>query len=102
MPIYFEPVSEWLLVQRESAPDAVKIGSIIVPNSSITAVPQATILAIGKGVIEHIDVKVGDKIVLGKYNGMDEKFGDLVLTTVRWDEIRLIVRERKKAKKATA
>jgi hypothetical protein len=45
---------------------------------------------------------VGDKIVLGKYNGMDEKFGDLVLTTVRWDEIRLIVRERKKAKKATA
>jgi co-chaperonin GroES (HSP10) len=95
MSTYFEPVNEWLLVQRQAKPAAVKIGEIIVPESSVKAIPQATILAIGKDVTNHIDVQVGDLIVLGPYNGQDEKFGDnLVLTTVRWDEIRLIIRER--------
>lgn len=93
MSIYFEPVADWCLVQREAAPEAKTINGIIVPSSSITAIPQATVLAVGEGVTDHINIKPGDKIVLGKYNGMDEKFGDLVLTTVRYDEIRLIIRE---------
>jgi chaperonin GroES len=90
MSISFQPVDEWVLVQRASKPESVTVNGVIVPDSSLVALPKAIVLAIGGKV--PLDLNPGDEIVLNNYSGEDIKFGDIVLTTVRWDEIRLVIK----------
>lgn len=96
MAIAFKPVAEWLLVQRASKPKEKIIaqgerGDLIAPDSSVLALPKAYVLAVGDNV--PINILPGDEIVLNKYSGEDIDFGGLILTTVRWDEIRLIIKQ---------
>lgn len=91
--ISFQPVSEWLLVQRASKPTEKHTPEgVIIPESSVVAIPKAMVLAIGDKV--PLDIKPGDEIVLNQYSGDDIKFGDMILTCVRWDEIKLVIRYR--------
>ncbi len=91
--ISFQPVSEWLLVQRASKPAEKRTPEgVIIPESSVVAIPKAMVLAIGDKV--PLDIKPGDEIVLNQYSGDDIKFGEMILTTVRWDEIKLVIRYR--------
>jgi co-chaperonin GroES (HSP10) len=89
----FLPVGEWLLVERAQKPEEKIIatgalGDLVAPTTSITAIPKATILAIGDKVPSDY-YKVGDEIVLNSYSGEDIQFGDTKLTVVRWDECKL-------------
>lgn len=89
--ISFMPVAEWLLVQRASKPAEKRTPEgVIIPDSSIAAIPKAMVLAVGDKV--PIDVKPGDEVVLTKYSGEDIQFEDTILTTVRWDEIKLVIK----------
>jgi chaperonin GroES len=91
--ISFQPVAEWLLVQRASKPEEKRTPEgIVIPESSVVAIPKAMVLAIGDKV--PLDIKPGDEIVLNKYSGEDIAFGELILTTVRWDEIKLVIKYR--------
>src|SRR5271170_5615709 len=91
--IAFQPVAEWLLVQRASKEEKkLTPGGLVIPDSSVVAIPKAMVLAIGDKV--PLDIKPGDEVVLTKYSGEDIQFGDLVLTSVRWDEIKLVIKYR--------
>jgi len=90
MAISFEPVAEWLLVQRASVPQTKIINGIVVPDSSLKAIPKAMVLGIGTKV--PLDVHPGDEIVLNQYSGEDIDFGGQILTFVRWDEIKCVIR----------
>jgi chaperonin GroES len=79
------PLHDRILVKRLDKEEKTK-GGIIIPDSAKEKPQQGKVVAIGNGKrledgrIQPLDVKVGDKILFGKYSGTDLKLeGDEVL-----------------------
>jgi len=72
-----KPLGDRILVKRLEEED--KIGSIIVPDSAKEKSQKAEIVAVGEGKktdegkLVSLEVKKGDKILIGKYAGTDIK-----------------------------
>ena len=72
-----KPLGDRILVKRLEEED--KIGSIIVPDSAKEKSQKAEIVAVGEGIktdegkLVPLEVKKGDKILIGKYAGRDIK-----------------------------
>ena len=86
------PLHDRLVVRRIEEKETAK-GGIIIPDTAKEKPQEGQILAIGNGkILENgtkvaLDVKVGDKILFGKYSGTEIKIdGDEVLI-VREDEV---------------
>ena len=68
-----KPLGDRILVKRLEEED--KIGSIIVPDSAKEKSQKAEIVAVGEGIktdegkLVPLEVKKGDKILIGKYAG---------------------------------
>lgn len=73
----FEPISDRCLVQRVTAPEEVKIGSIVVPTAAREKPLEAVVLAVGPGKLTDNGVRhpfafsVGDTILIGRYSGTE-------------------------------
>ena len=90
------PLHDRLLVRRleekERAP-----GGIIIPDTAKEKPMEGKVLAVGNGrVLENgkklpLDVKVGDKILFGKYSGTDIKIDGEEYLILREDEVLAIV-----------
>jgi chaperonin GroES len=86
------PLHDRLVVRRVEEKETAK-GGIIIPDTAKEKPQEGEVLAVGNGkVLENgtkvpLDVKVGDKILFGKYSGTDIKIdGDDVLI-LREDEV---------------
>jgi len=72
-----KPLGDRILVKRLEEED--KIGSIIVPDSAKEKSQKAKIIAVGEGKktdegkLISLEVRKGDKILIGKYAGTDIK-----------------------------
>ena len=73
------PLQDRVLVKRlEEAVEKTK-GGIIIPDTAKEKPQQGKIIAVGKGKVNDegkvtpLDVKVGDKILFGKYSGSEIK-----------------------------
>ena len=72
-----KPLGDRILVKRLEEED--KIGSIIVPDSAKEKSQKAEVVAVGEGIktdegkLVPLEVKKGDKILIGKYAGTDIK-----------------------------
>ena len=72
-----KPLADRILVKRLEEED--KIGSIIVPDSAKEKSQKAEVVAVGEGKktdegkLISLEVKKGDKILIGKYAGTDIK-----------------------------
>ena len=72
-----KPLADRILVKRLEEED--KIGSIIVPDSAKEKSEKAEIIAVGEGKktdegkLISLEVKKGDRILIGKYAGTDIK-----------------------------
>ena len=72
-----KPLGDRILVKRLEEDD--KVGSIIVPDSAKEKSQKAEIVAVGEGIktdegkLVPLEVKKGDKILIGKYAGTDIK-----------------------------
>ena len=72
------PLHDRLLVRRIEEKETVK-GGIIIPDTAKEKPQEGQVLAVGNGkILENgtklpLDVKVGDKILFGKYSGTDIK-----------------------------
>ena len=72
-----KPLGDRILVKRLEEED--KIGSIIVPDAAKEKSQKAEIIAVGEGKktdegkLISLEVKKGDKILIGKYAGTDIK-----------------------------
>jgi co-chaperonin GroES (HSP10) len=89
----FIPVNNYILVKREEAPEEQVVNGVVLPTQAITAIPKATVLAVGEKVprIDGVPFIVpGDEIVLTQYGGEDIMFGTDKLTIVPWDEVKLV------------
>jgi chaperonin GroES len=86
------PLHDRLLVRRIEEKETAK-GGIIIPDTAKEKPQEGEVLAVGSGKIldngtkVNLDVKVGDKILFGKYSGTEIKVdGDEVLI-LREDEV---------------
>jgi chaperonin GroES len=86
------PLHDRLIVRRIEEKETVK-GGIIIPDTAKEKPQEGEVLAIGNGkLLENgtkvaLDVKVGDKILFGKYTGTDIKIDGKEVLILREDEV---------------
>lgn len=92
-----KPLYDRVLVSREDTEEK-SAGGIVLPGSATEKSSQGTIVAIGDGAIGEdgkrrpMSVKVGDKIIFGKYSDSDTiEIGDDEYIIMREDDIRAVV-----------
>ena len=90
------PLHDRLLVRRIEEKETVK-GGIIIPDTAKEKPQEGEVLAVGNGkILENgttlpLDVKVGDKILFGKYSGTDIKIDGQEYLILREDEVLAVV-----------
>jgi chaperonin GroES len=92
MNLKVQPLHDRLLVRRIEEKETVK-GGIIIPDTAKEKPQEGEVLAVGNGkILENgtklpLDVKVGDKILFGKYSGTDIKIDGEEVLILREDEV---------------
>ena len=90
------PLHDRLLVRRIEEKETDK-GGIIIPDTAKEKPQEGQVLAVGNGkILENgtklpLDVKVGDKILFGKYSGTDIKIDGEEVLILREDEVLAVV-----------
>jgi chaperonin GroES len=92
MAVNITPLHDRVLVQRLEPKESVK-GGIIIPDSAKEKPQEGEVVAVGAGKINEkgdriqLDVKVGDRILFGKYSGNDITIDDEEYLILKEDEI---------------
>jgi chaperonin GroES len=74
------PLQDRVIVKRLEEEEKTK-GGIIIPDTAKEKPQEGKVIAVGKGKVTEegkvipLDVKVGDKILFGKYSGTEVKIG---------------------------
>ncbi len=90
------PLHDRLLVRRIEEKETVK-GGIIIPDTAKEKPQEGEVLAVGNGkVLDNgtkvaLDVKVGDKILFGKYSGTEIKVDGEEMLILREDEVLAVI-----------
>ena len=86
------PLHDRVVVKRIEVQEQIR-GGIIIPDTAKEKPQEAEVIAVGPGKVNDdgkrspMDVKAGDRILIGKYSGSEIKLGDDELVIVREDEI---------------
>jgi len=86
------PLNDRVVLRRLEQDEVVK-GGIIIPDTAKEKPQECEVMAVGPGKFDDngkrmpMDVKKGDRILIGKYSGTDIKIGDEEYVIVREDEI---------------
>ena len=87
-----KPLHDRVLVKRVDAEEKVK-GGIIIPDTAKEKPLEGKVVAVGTGRLDDkgkriaMEVKAGDRVLIGKYAGTEVKIGDVEHVIVREDEI---------------
>jgi chaperonin GroES len=90
------PLHDRLLVRRIEEKEQVK-GGIIIPDSAKEKPQEGEVIAVGNGKILdsgtklEMDVKVGDKVLFGKYSGTDIKIDGEEMLILREEDVLAVV-----------
>src|SRR5690348_9176338 len=77
-PMKFRPLHDRVVVQRVDAEEKTK-GGIIIPDTAKEKPQEGKVIAVGPGArdengkLQPLDVKVGDRILFGKWSGTEIK-----------------------------
>ena len=86
------PLHDRVIVRRLEE-ERKTAGGIVIPDTAKEKPIQGEVLAVGKGKllesgdIRPLDVKVGDKVLFGKYSGTEVKVGNEELLVMREEDI---------------
>lgn len=86
------PLHDRVLIKRLEE-EQKTAGGIVIPDTAKEKPSRGEVIAIGKGKllesgdIRPLDVKVGDKVLFGKYAGTEVKAGDQEYLVMREDDI---------------
>src|SRR5580698_10213325 len=91
MTVNMTPLHDRILITRLEPKEMAKSG-IIIPDTAKEKPQEGEVVAVGLGKIEKghrvpIDVKVGDRILFGKYTGSDIHIEDKEYLILREEEI---------------
>ncbi|HIA47588.1 MAG TPA: co-chaperone GroES [Candidatus Hydrogenedentes bacterium] len=90
------PLGDRILVKREDAADTVR-GGIIIPDSAKEKPQEGKVIAAGKGRIDDngkhqpMEIKKGDRILMGKYAGTEVKVDGDELIIMREDDVLAVI-----------
>ena len=86
------PLHDRVVVKRLEQTEQVR-GGIIIPDTAKEKPQEAEVIAVGPGKLNEdgkrapMDVKKGDRVLIGKYSGSEIKIDEEELVIVREDEI---------------
>lgn len=87
------PLHDRIVVKRLEEQEN-KIGGLFIPDSAKEKPQEGEVVAVGKGKLNEKtgsvtapDVKVGDRILFGKYSGNDIKLDGIEYITMREDDV---------------
>jgi chaperonin GroES len=86
------PLQDRIIVKRVEEEEKTK-GGIIIPDSAKEKPMEGKVIAVGKGKIlengkiQPLDVKVGDRVLFGKYAGTEVKIDGVEHLIMREDDI---------------
>ncbi|MGB2762894.1 MAG: co-chaperone GroES [Candidatus Aminicenantaceae bacterium] len=87
------PLHDRVLLKRLEEEQEVKKGGIIIPDTAKEKPQEAEVIEVGKGRVSEdgkvvpLDVKKGDKVLIGKFSGTEVMIGDVEHIIVREEEI---------------
>ena len=90
------PLQDRVLIKRVEEQEQVR-GGIIIPDTAKEKPQEAEVVAVGPGKLDDdgkrqpVDVKVGNRVLVGKYSGSDIKVDGEDYVIVREDEILAVV-----------
>jgi chaperonin GroES len=90
------PLHDRVLVKRIETQEQVR-GGIIIPDTAKEKPQEAEVIAVGPGKLledgkrSPMDVKTGDRVLMGKYSGSEIKLNDLDYVILREEEILAVV-----------
>ncbi len=88
-----KPLNDRVLVKRIEPEQKLKGGSIIIPDTAKEKPLEGKVVAVGAGRLDDngkrvaLDVKAGDRVLIGKYIGTEVKIDDVEHVIVREEEI---------------
>jgi chaperonin GroES len=91
MTLNITPLHDRVIVRRLEAKETAA-GGIIIPDTAKEKPQEGEVIAVGPGKVEKghripLDVKVGDRILFGKYTGSEIKIDEQEYLILREDEI---------------
>jgi chaperonin GroES len=101
----FRPLHDRVVVKRVAEEEKTK-GGIIIPDTAKEKPMEGEIVAVGpgardeKGTLVPLDVKVGDRILFGKWSGTEVKLDGVDLLIMKESDIMGILETPAKVKKA--
>src|ERR1700733_15180498 len=101
----FRPLHDRVVVKRIDAEEK-SAGGIIIPDTAKEKPSQGEVIAVGPGSRDEsgklipIDLKVGDRVLFGKWSGPDVKIDGEELLIMKESDILGVVEETGKLKKA--
>lgn len=90
------PLHDRVIVKR-TEDERTSPGGIVIPDSAAEKPAKGEVLAVGNGKVQEngevrgLDVKVGDKILFGKYSGTEVKVDGDELLVMREDDIMAVI-----------
>src|SRR5678815_1600982 len=90
------PLHDRVIVKRLDE-DRTSPGGILITDNAAEKPVQGKIVAVGKGKIledgnvRQLDVKIGDKILFGKYNGTEVKVDGDELLVMREEDVMAVI-----------
>ena len=91
------PIRDNIVANRIEESDENKVGSIIIPDTAKEKPMTAEVIAIGSGRTLKdgkkvaLDVKVGDRVLIGKYSGSEVKLDGTEYLILKEDDVLGIV-----------
>ena len=90
------PLHDRILVERQEE-DRTSTGGILIPDKATEKPIRGNVIAVGNGkilkdgTVRGLDVKVGDKVLFGKFSGTEVKLGDQELLVLREDDVMAVI-----------
>ena len=92
------PLHDRVIVKRMEE-ERLSSGGIVIPDNATEKPVRGEVLAVGNGKIldsgdqRGLDVKVGDKVLFGKYSGTEVKVDGDELLVMREDDIMAVIED---------
>jgi chaperonin GroES len=99
--VNIRPLHDRVLVKRIEQEEQVR-GGIIIPDTAKEKPQEAEVIAVGPGKLNDegkrspMDVKAGDRVLMGKYSGSEIKLDGVDYVILREDEILAVTGNGKK------
>ena len=104
MAVNIRPLHDRVIVRRIEEGEQIR-GGIIIPDTAKEKPQEGEVVAVGEGKYredgsrQSLDVKVGDRVLFGKYSGSEVKLDDHEFLIMREDEILGVIQRAAAGKK---